>query len=348
VRLRHITGVIVMRAVAYQKNLPVTDAAALQDVELPVPQPGTRDLLVRVKAVSVNPVDTKVRRSTPAPEGEYKVLGYDAAAVVEAVGAEVTLFKAGDEVYYAGSISRPGTNAEWHVVDERIVGRKPVNLDFASAAALPLTALTAWELLFDRLGVSADRTEKGEVLLITGAAGGVGSMLVQLARQLTGLRVIGTASRPESAAWIKKLGAHHVIDHSKALVAEMQRIAVPQVTHVASLTHTHDYYSQLIELLAPQGRLGLIDDPEPLDLRLLKRKSLSLHWELMFTRPVFETADMIRQHEILDAVAALVEQGVLQTTGTEHFGCINADNLRRAHTLLESGKSRGKIVLEGF
>lgn len=337
-----------MKAVAYQKNLPISDAAALQDVKLPAPAPGPRDVLVRVKAVSVNPVDTKVRRSTPAPEGQYKVLGYDAAGVVEAVGAEVTLFKMGDEVYYAGSIARPGTNSELHVVDERIVGRKPVNLDFAAAAALPLTAITAWELLFDRLGVSADRTKKGEALLITGAAGGVGSILVQLARQLTGLTVIGTASRPESVEWIKKLGVHHVIDHSKSLVDELKRIGVPQVTHVASLTHTDSYYAQYIEVLAPQGKLGLIDDPEPIDLRLLKRKSLSLHWELMFTRSVFGTADMIRQHEILDAVAGLVEQGVLQATGTEHFGRINAENLRRAHALLESGKARGKIVLEGF
>lgn len=337
-----------MKAVAYQKSLPVTDATALQDVDLPAPVPGPRDLLVRVKAVSVNPVDTKVRRSTPAPEGQYKVLGYDAAGVVEAVGADVTLFKAGDEVFYAGSIARAGTNAELHVVDERIVGRKPATLDFAEAAALPLTALTAWELLFDRLGVSADRTKKGEALLITGAAGGVGSILVQLARQLTGLTVIGTASRPESVAWLQKLGAHHVIDHSKPLAEELQRVGVPQVTHVASLTHTHDYFTQFIEVLAPQGKLGLIDDPEAIDLRLLKRKALSLHWEMMFARPVFQTPDMIRQHEILDAVATLLEQDVLKGTSSENFGRINAENLRRAHALVESGKARGKIVLEGF
>lgn len=337
-----------MKAVAYQKSLPVTEAAALQDVELPAPQPGARDLLVRVRAVSVNPVDTKVRRSTPAPEGQYKVLGYDAAGVVEAVGPGVTLFQPGDEVFYAGSITRPGTNSELHVVDERIVGRKPANLDFAQAAALPLTALTAWELLFDRLGVSADRTKTGEAILITGAAGGVGSVLVQLARQLTGLTVIGTAARPDSVAWVKKLGAHHVIDHRQPLAEELKRIGVPQVTYVASLTHTHDYFAQFVEVLAPQGRLGLIDDPEPIDLRLLKRKALSLHWEMMFARPMFETPDMLRQHEILDAVATLLEQGVLVGTGNEHFGRINADNLRRAHALLESGQARGKIVLEGF
>lgn len=337
-----------MKAVAYQKSLPITDAAALQDVDLPAPQAGPRDLLVRVKAVSVNPVDTKVRLNTPAPEGQYKVLGYDAAGVVEAVGAEVTLFKAGDEVFYAGSITRPGTNSELHVVDERIAGHKPANLDFAAAAALPLTALTAWELLFDRLGVSADRTKKGEALLITGAAGGVGSILVQLARQLTGLTVIGTASRPESAEWIKNLGAHHVIDHSKSMVDELKRIGVPQVTYVASLTHTHDYYAQFIEVLAPQGKLGLIDDPEAIDLRQLKRKCLSLHWEFMFARAMYETADMVRQHEILDSVATLIEQGVLKGTASESFGRINAENLRRAHALLESGKARGKIVLEGF
>lgn len=337
-----------MKAVAYQKSLPITDAAALQDVDLPMPVPGPRDLLVEVHAVSVNPVDAKLRKSAAPAAGEYKVLGYDAAGVVKAVGSAVTLFRPGDEVFYAGSIARPGTNSERHVVDERIVGHKPANLDFAEAAALPLTTLTAWELLFDRLGVSADRTKKGEALLITGAAGGVGSILVQLARQLTGLTVIGTASRPESAEWIKKLGAHHVIDHSKPLAEELKRVGVPQVTHVASLTHTHDYYSQFIEILAPQGRLGLIDDPEAIDLRLLKRKCLSLHWEFMFARAMYETPDMIRQHEILDAVAALLEQGVLKGTSSENFGRINAENLRRAHALVESGKARGKIVLEGF
>lgn len=337
-----------MKAIAYQKSLPVSDAASLVDVELPEPAVTGRDLLVEVRAVSVNPVDTKVRRLMPPANGEYKVLGYDAAGVVKAVGPEVTLFRPGDAVFYAGSISRPGTNSELHVVDERLVGHKPASLDFASAAALPLTSLTAWEMLFDRLQISADRTLQGQSLLIIGAGGGVGSAMIQLARQLTGLTVIATASRPETQDWVKQLGAHHVVDHTKSLVEELKRVGHAEVTHVVSLTHTHVYFEQIVEVLAPQGRFGLIDDPEPIDLRLLKRKSQSLHWESMFTRSVFQTADMVRQHEILDAVAKLVDAGTLKTTVNESFGRINAENLRRAHALIESGKSRGKIVLEGF
>ena len=338
-----------MKAVAYYQSLPADHAEALQDVELPAPTPGPRDLLVEVKAISVNPVDTKIRRNVTPEDGAAKVLGWDASGIVKAVGSEVSLFQPGDRVYYAGAINRAGANSELHVVDERIVGHMPKSLPFAEAAALPLTAITAWELLFERLQITQGNTDLGQSLLIVGAAGGVGSILVQLARQLTGLTVIGTASRPETQAWVRQLGAHHVIDHRQPLSEELQRIGINQVTHVASLTQTDQHFAQLVEALAPQGRLALIDDPEQaLDIMQLKRKSLSLHWELMFTRSLFETADMIEQHRLLQRVAELVDAGTLHTTLGEHFGSINAANLRRAHALLESGTAKGKIVLEGF
>jgi zinc-binding alcohol dehydrogenase family protein len=338
-----------MKAVAYYQSLPADHADALQNVELPAPTPGPRDLLVEVKAISVNPVDTKIRRNVAPTDGEAKVLGWDASGIVKAVGSEVSLFQPGDRVYYAGAINRAGANSELHVVDERIVGRMPAKLAFAEAAALPLTAITAWELLFERLQITQGNTDLGQSLLIVGAAGGVGSILVQLARQLTGLTVIATASRPQTQAWVRQLGAHHVIDHRQPLSEELERIGINQVTHVASLTQTDQHFAQLIEALAPQGRLALIDDPEqPLDIMQLKRKSLSLHWELMFTRSLFETADMIEQHRLLNRVAELVDAGTLHTTLGEHFGSINAANLRRAHALLESGTAKGKIVLEGF
>ncbi|MCU9951056.1 zinc-binding alcohol dehydrogenase family protein [Pseudomonas sp. PDM13] len=337
-----------MKAVAYYQSLPVDHADALQDVELPAPTPGARDLLVEVRAISVNPVDTKIRRNVQPENGQAKVLGWDVAGVVKAVGSDVTLFQPGDEVFYAGALTRPGGNAELHLVDERIVGKRPRSLDFAKSAALPLTAITAWELLFDRLGIAEGKADQGQSLLIVGAAGGVGSILVQLARQLTGLTVIGTASRPETQAWVRELGAHHVIDHSQPLAAELKRIGLDSVTHVASLTQTDQHLEQLVEALAPQGKLALIDDPAGLDVLKLKRKSISLHWEFMYTRSMFETADMIEQHRLLNRVSELIDAGVLKTTFGEHFGRIDAANLKRAHALLESGKAKGKIVLEGF
>jgi len=337
-----------MKAIAYYNALPITDTASLQDIELPEPVAGPRDLLVEVKAISVNPVDTKVRQNMPPEDGQPKVLGWDVAGVVKAVGSEVSLFQPGDKVFYAGSLIRPGANSERHVVDERIVGHMPKSLSFAHAAALPLTSITAWELLFERLQVAEDKTDQGQSLMIVGAAGGVGSILTQLARQLTALKVIGTASRAETVAWVRKLGAHEVIDHSKPLSEELQRIGQASVTHVASLTNTGDHLDQLVEALKPQGRLGLIDDPVVLDVSKLKRKSLSLHWEFMYTRSMFGTDDMIEQHNLLNRVAQLIDAGTLKTTFGEHFGTINAENLRRAHALLESGKAKGKIVLEGF
>ncbi|MBK5541435.1 zinc-binding alcohol dehydrogenase family protein [Pseudomonas sp. TH05] len=335
-----------MKAISFtQHALPIEDPQALQDIDVPVPTPGPRDLLVEVQAVSVNPVDTKVRAGTFTREP--KILGWDAAGIVREVGAEVTLFHPGDEVFYAGSIVRAGSYSQLHLVDERIVGHKPRSLGAASAAALPLTSITAWELLFDRLGV-AEESGQGECLLIIGAAGGVGSMLVQLARQLTRLTVIGTASRAETADWVRHMGAHHVIDHSQPLLPQLEALGVAEVSYVASLTHTELHLLQLIEVLRPQGRLAVIDDPQSLDVMPLKRKSLSLHWELMFTRSLFETPDMIKQHHLLNRVSNLIDQGVLRTTLGEHFGLINAANMRRAHGLVESGKAKGKIVLEGF
>jgi zinc-binding alcohol dehydrogenase family protein len=335
-----------MKAIVYDRpGLPLEDARALYDTELPKPEPGPRDLLVKIRAIAVNPVDTKVRAGllgdTP------RLLGWDAAGTVEAIGRAVTLFKVGDEVFYAGSIACPGTYAEYGIVDERIAGHRPATLDDAHAAALPLTSVTAWELLFDRLGVAEDGGE-GEALLIIGAAGGVGSILTQLARQLTRLRVIATASRPQTQEWVRDLGAHDVIDHTRPLQEELRRIGIAQVRYVASLTHTDEHYAQIVEVLAPQGKLGVIDDPETLNAVPLKLKAISLHWELMFTRSLFETPDMSRQHEILERVSALVDAGTLRTTLGKHFGAINADNLRRAHMLVESNRALGKIVLEGF
>ncbi|WP_294734604.1 zinc-binding alcohol dehydrogenase family protein [uncultured Pseudomonas sp.] len=337
-----------MKAIAYYAALPINDPKSLQDIELPEPVAGPRDLLVEVKAISVNPVDTKVRQNVAPENGAAKVLGWDVAGVVKAVGSEVSLFKVGDKVFYAGSLVRPGGNSELHTVDERIVGHMPKTLGFADAAALPLTAITAWELLFERLQVREGKADEGQSLLIVGASGGVGSILTQLAKQLTGLKVIGTASRPETQAWAKDLGADLVIDHSKPLSEELKKAGHAQVNYVASLTQTDQHLDQLVEALIPQGKLALIDDPKVLDVSKLKRKSLSLHWEFMYTRSMFETSDMIEQHNLLNRVAELIDAGTLKTTVGEHFGVINAANLRRAHELLESGKAKGKIVLEGF
>jgi NADPH:quinone reductase len=343
-----------MKAVGYRKPLPISDQDSLVDLDLPKPRPSGRDLLVAVKAVSVNPVDVKVRAAVAPPDGETKILGWDAAGIVEAVGPEATLFKPGDEVFYAGAIDRPGTNAEFHLVDERIVGPKPRSLGFAAAAALPLTSITAWEMLFDRFGIrqGAD-SEKGRSLLILGGAGGVGSIAVQLARRLTGLTVIATASRPETTEWVKELGAHYQVDHSKPLPEQIRSLGLDGgggVDYVFATTLAGgSHFPAIAEIVAPQGRIGLIDDPpQSPDIRLVKRKSVSVHWEFMFTRPVFRSADMIRQHELLTEVARLVDDGVLRTTHADTLGRIDAATLRRAHAAIESGRTRGKLVLEGF
>lgn len=338
-----------MKAVGYLHALPIDHPEALHDIELPVPEVSGHDLLVEVRAVSVNPVDTKLRRNPANNSDEYKVLGFDAAGIVKAVGELVTLFRPGDEVWYAGSIPRQGSNAEFQRVDERIVGRKPARLDFAQAAALPLTGMTAWELLFDRFGLNPDIAQPDVELLIVGAGGGVGSVMLQLANLIPQATIISTASRPDTHTWVRRLGADHVIDHSRNLFEELQHAGFSGVTHVASLTHTYQHYPALVNALRPQGKLGLIDDPSgPIDIIQMKRKSLSLHWEFMFTRPFYATHDMIRQHHILNRLARLVDEGHIQSTMNAHYGVINAENLRLAHQQIESGTTTGKIVLEGF
>jgi NADPH2:quinone reductase len=338
-----------MKAVGYKKPLPITDPDALLDIELPTPVPEGRDLLVEVRAVSVNPVDTKVRsRGGPDQGDEYKVLGYDASGIVKAVGSDVTLFKSGDEVWYAGSIVRSGTNAEFHLVDERIVGLKPTSFDFSHAAALPLTSITAWELLFDRLGVQFGKPVDAGSILIIGGAGGVGSILTQLARKLTGLTVISTSSRPETTKWCLELGAHFVVDHTKPFAPQMKSIGIPEVEYIACLTASDIHYPGIIEVLAPQGKIGIIDDPKTLDAKLLKAKAASIHWELMFVRSRFQTKDMIAQHNLLNEVSKMVDDGILRTTFGTDMGPINATNLKKAHALIESGRAQGKVVLTGF
>lgn len=337
-----------MRAIAYQTPQAITADTALVDIDLPTPEPRGRDLLVEIKAVSVNPVDTKLRRSSAPADGGWRVLGFDASGIVKAVGPDVTLFKAGDAVFYSGAIDRPGTNSEFHLVDERIVGRKPASLDFAAAAALPLTAITAWEMLFDRLKVRDAVPGAAKAILIIGGAGGVGSIAVQLARHLTDLTVIATASRPETAEWVKSLGAHHVVDHSKPLAAEVAALGIGAPAFVFSTTNTEDHLAAIVEAIAPQGRFGLIDDPKALDVMPFKRKAVSTHWELMFTRSLFQTPDMIEQHNLLNEVSRLVDAGTLRTTLAETVGTINAENLKKAHAMIESGRTRGKLVLAGF
>jgi len=338
-----------MKAIAYRQRLPLDHAESLIDIEVPnPPAPTGRDLLVRVQAVSVNPVDTKIRANVD-PKGADKILGWDAAGTVVAAGPDARLFKAGDTVFYAGAIERSGTNAELHLVDERIVGRKPESLDFAQAAALPLTSITAWEMLFDRLKVPYGKKADAGSVLIVGGAGGVGSIAIQLARRLTGLTVFASASRAETQDWVRQMGAHHIVDHRQPMAPQIKAISPQGVDYVLALTQTEKHFADLAEALKPQGALSIIDDPKtPLDIGLLKSKSASLHWELMFTRHRFQTPDMIAQHQLLNEVADLVDAGLLRTTMRENLGTINAANLKRAHALLESGRAIGKAVLSGF
>lgn len=334
-----------MRAVAYRRSLPIEAVDALEDIELETPVPAGHDLLVRVEAVAVNPVDTKVRKNVD-PAGTPKVLGYDAAGVVVGIGPDVSLFKVGDRVFHAGAIDRPGSNSEFHLVDERIAGPMPASLDFAAAAAMPLTFITAWELLFDRLGVGgADDTR---TVLVVGGAGGVGSAAIQLARALTGLTVVATASRPESRQWCLDLGAHHVIDHGGDLAGQWRVLNLGGADLILGLTQTDQHMAALADIATPQGKLGLIDDPKDFDIGLFKRKAVSIHWEFMFTRSLFHTADMVEQHNLLKRVAELVDQGRLRSTQTQVLGRIDAATLRRAHALIESGRTIGKLVLSGF
>ena len=336
-----------MKAIGFNQNLAADHPQALVDIEVDYPRPETRDIIVQVSAIAVNPVDTKVRRKGDIPENGYRILGWDVVGTVVALGSGASQFQVGDRVWYSGSLVRPGANSEFHAVDERIVSKAPVNLADAEAAALPLTAITAWELLFDRLGLdwSSPQSGAGQHLLVIGGAGGVGSILIQLARQLTAVEITATASRPETSQWVTDLGAHHVIDHHKPL--KEQLTGEPDL--VISLTHSEQYIPQLPALMKPQGHFAIIDDPaEPFDVRPFKGKSLSVHWELMFTRSMFQTEDMAKQGKLLAQVAELVENGRIRTTFGRHMGRINAENLMKAHQLLETNTTIGKMVLEGF
>jgi NADPH2:quinone reductase len=338
-----------MKAVALTRYLPIDNPDSLEDVTLARPAPGPRDLLVRVEAVSINPVDAKLRAPKPQIEAQPRVLGFDAAGVVEAVGKEVSLFQPGDEVYYAGDITRPGCNAQYHCVDERLAGAKPTTLDFAEAAALPLTTITAWELLFERMPFDFDAEDNSRTLLVIAGAGGVGSIAIQLARH-AGFQVIATASRAESADWCRKMGAHHVIDHRHPLAPQLQALGFPAVDAAINLADTDRYWDVLGELLAPQGHVGLIVEPAGA-LRIgdpYKAKCIGIHWEFMFARPRFHTPDMIRHHQILGRVGSLVEAGALQSTLSEVIGPVNAENLREAHRRMEAGSTIGKLALAGW
>ena len=337
-----------MKAVALTRYLPISDPESLFDTELPQPQPTGHDLLIRVEAVSVNPVDTKVRSPQDKVEDRPKVLGYDAAGVVESVGDAVTRFKPGDAVYYAGDITRPGANAEFQLVDERIVGAMPQTLSFAEAAALPLTTLTAWEALFTRLGINRAGGNRGQSIFIIGGAGGVGSIAIQLAK-LAGLVVIATASRPQSQAWVRELGADHTVDYSEALIEEMAQRGHREVDFIANFSDTDAYWGVMAALIRPQGKIvGIVGNRDPLDLNLLKNKSATFAWEFMFTRSMYQTADMADQGHLLDEVAALIDAKQLRTTLGQTLSPINATNLRQAHAQIESGRTIGKLVLEGW
>lgn len=337
-----------MKAIGYREAGPLEAADSLVDIELDRPRPEGRDLLVAVSAISVNPVDTKIRRNVSPETGQWKVLGWDAVGKVVETGPDVADFKVGDEVFYAGSLIRPGANSEFHLVDERIVGRKPASLSDAEAAALPLTAITAYEMLFHRLDVLKPVPGAARAIVIIGGAGGVGSIAIQLLRALTDLTVIATASRPQTQDWVRSLGAHHLIDHTRPIAAQVAALGIGAPAFVFSTTETHRHFQEIIDLIAPQGRFGLIDDPESLDAMGFKRKSVSLHWEFMFTRSLFQTADMGEQGKLLNQVADMIDAGKLRSTMTETLSPINAINLKAAHAILESGKARGKVVLAGF
>lgn len=337
-----------MKAVGYLETGPIERTDALIDFEADRPAATGHDLLVKIEAISVNPVDTKIRQRRAPVGGKPEILGWDAIGEVIAVGETVRNFLVGDKVYYAGAVNRPGTNSEFHLVDERIVGKAPSSIPASAAAAMPLTTLTAYEMLFDRLRIDSPVPGGEKTLLVVGGAGGVGSIVIQLARALSDVSIIATASRPETKAWVEELGAHHVISHGEALGPQIEALGLGTVDFVYSTTHSHLYSAEVAEIMTPQGRYGLIDDPETFNIMPFKSKAISIHWEFMFTRSIFETADVQRQGDILNEVASLIDTGKIKSTAVKSFGAINAANLVKAHALLESGKSKGKIVLEGF
>lgn len=336
-----------MKAVGLYRYLPITDPESLLDLEIPKPTPQGHDVLVRVVSISVNPVDTKVRSPKERVEKEPKILGWDVAGIVEETGPDATLFKKGDEVFYAGSVTRQGANSEYHLVDERIVGRKPKTLSFAEAAALPLTSLTAWEALFERLGIPETGNENTNLLII-GAAGGVGSIAIQLAKR-AGLTVIGTSSRPESTKWIEERGADFVINHYEEFVPQLKQLGREGVDYILCLNRTDMHWDSMAQAIKPQGKIcSIYETDEKLNLFPLFNKSVTFVWELMFTRAMFGTPDMIKQHEILTKISDMIDSNVLKTTVNEVLTPINVENIRKAHAMLEEGKTIGKIVLDRF
>ncbi|SOB96152.1 zinc-binding alcohol dehydrogenase family protein [Thalassospira xiamenensis] len=338
-----------MKAIGLYKAAPVDTDGLFSEIDMEVPKAEGRDILVRVKGVAVNPVDFKVRRGK-ADDGNFKILGWDAAGVVEAVGADVTLFRPGDEVWYAGDVTRSGSNTQFQLVDERIVAPKPKSLGFADAAALPLTAITAWEALFDRMMIdrNAKDANAGKTLLVIGGAGGVGSIAIQLGK-LAGLTVIATASRPETIDWVKDLGADQVINHRNPLNDELKAIGFTHVDYILCTSETDQYFDVMAEIITPQGRIATITEAkENHNVDLLKAKSASFSYEFMFTRSMFQTPDMIEQHKLLSIVADLIDAGTLKNTANESFGALTPESLRKAHALLESGKAIGKITFDGL
>ncbi|OSQ32574.1 zinc-binding alcohol dehydrogenase family protein [Thalassospira sp. MCCC 1A03138] len=338
-----------MKAIGLYKAAPVETDGLFSEIDMETPKAEGRDILVRVKGVAVNPVDFKVRRGK-ADDGNFKILGWDAAGVVEAVGEDVTLFRPGDEVWYAGDVARSGSNTQFQLVDERIVAPKPKSLGFADAAALPLTAITAWEALFDRMMIdrNAKDANAGKTLLVIGGAGGVGSIAIQLGK-LAGLTVIATASRPETIDWVKDLGADQVINHRNPLNDELKAIGFTHVDYILCTSETDQYFDVMAEIITPQGRIATITEAkENHNVDLLKAKSASFSYEFMFTRSMFQTPDMIEQHKLLATVADLIDAGTLKNTANESFGALTPESLRKAHALLESGKAIGKITFEGI
>jgi NADPH2:quinone reductase len=337
-----------MKAVGYKRNGPIDRDDALIDVTLPKPVPTDHDLLVEIAATAVNPIDYEIRSSSPIDEGDVRVLGWDAAGNVVGMGSLVQGFEIGDRVYYCGAIRRQGTNAEYNIVDARIAAKAPISLSNAEAAALPLTSLTAWEMLFERLDVTRPVPAAAPAVVIIGGAGGVGSMAIQLLRALTDLTVIASASRPETKEWCSSLGAHHVVDHSQPLAPQIAALGIGSPGFVFATAGSIEYRDDIVEFLSPRGRYGYIDSPTAFDVNPFKWKCISIHPEAVFMRSLMQTTDMSVQGDILRRVAELIEAGKIRTTLTETLGTINAANLKQAHRLLESGKARGKIVLEGF
>ncbi|WP_044642370.1 zinc-binding alcohol dehydrogenase family protein [Risungbinella massiliensis] len=339
-----------MKAIGLLEYLPIEDEKSLMDMELVKPTPTGRDLLVKIEAISINPVDVKVRAPKEKVEQEPKLLGWDASGVVVEVGEECTLFQPGDKVFYAGSITRPGTYSEFHLVDERIVGRKPESLTHAEAAALPLTSITAWEALFDRLGMDPNNTEANKLqsILIIGGAGGVGSIAIQLAKW-AGLTVIATASREESRNWVRNLGADYVLNHHDPFKEQLTQLPLGDVDYILCLNNTDQHWESMGEVIKPQGKIcSIVENQEPLDLNVLKSKSVTFVWEFMFTRSMYQTEDMIQQHVLLNKISELMDTGTLKSTLKKTISPINADNIRKAHALVETGNTIGKIVVEKF